>query len=131
MAPQTRTHTQTQTQTQTQTHTHTNTHTHTHTQTHTHTHAHTQPNDLPTQPTTQITRPGGMREALRRPTGYGVRDMLLDLLGLVLVLPGVFGCSLTPLLSPTGAAHSAWPTQKKRVPPLLASKIESKISLDF
>ena len=45
---------------QTRTHTHTDTQTHRHT----HTHTHTQPNDLPTQPTTQIARPGGMREAI-------------------------------------------------------------------
>ena len=56
--------------------------------------------------------PAGMRGAFRRPTRDGVRDMLLDLLGLVLVSSLAFLAVLVPLYYlPTGPAHSARPTQ--------------------
>ena len=57
-----------------------------------------------------------MREAFRRPTGNGVRDPTLELLGLVLVLPSVFGCSRTPLLSP----H--WPCAYRPADPTFAGR---------
>ena len=60
-----------------------------------------------------------MRGALRRPTGYGVRDPAArsPWPGPSL-LPGVFGCFVPLYYLPTGPAHSAGPTQKNRPVPI-------------
>ena len=82
--------------------------------------------------TFHIKRPGGMREAVRRPTGDGVLDTNLDLLGSGPRFSGNFGILVPPYYSPQG------PCTFRRADPKLpvcwsmfASKNASKISIDF
>ena len=61
--------------------------------------------------TFHIKRPGGMREAVRRPTGDGVLDTeIWNSLALVLDSPAILGSLYPPIIPPRDPAHSAGPT---------------------
>ena len=62
-------------------------------------------------PTFHIKRPGGMREAIRRPTRDGVLDTeIWNSLALVLDSLAIFGSLHPPIIPPRDPAHSAGPT---------------------
>ena len=79
-------------------------------------------------PTFHIKQPGGMHEAVRRPTGDGVLDQIQDLLGSDPRFSANFGILVPPYYSPQGPrdpARSAGRTSKNR--PSLLFRIQNRI----
>ena len=83
-------------------------------------------------PTFHIKRPGGMREAVRRPTGDGVLDTIQDLLGSDPRFSGNFGILVPPYYSPQGPCTFRRADPEKAVEPLWAPpKTHSKFQSIF
>ena len=82
--------------------------------------------------TFHIKRPGGMREAVRRPTRDGVLDTILDLLDSGPRFSGNFWILVPPYYSPQGPCTFRRADPKLPVCwPIFASKNGSKNSIDF
>ena len=82
--------------------------------------------------TFHIKRPGGMREAVRRPTGDGVLDTIQDLLGSGPRFSGNFGILVPPYYSPQGPCTFRRADLKKSAePPFSHPKSHSKFQSIF